>query len=362
MKNKNILESYSKDQYSAIDAKFEAQKIAFGPSAFQAAKALRDLKILEIVQNAGSEGISQKEIVHQTKLSNYGVRVLLEAGLGMQLLLLNENKYNISKIGYFIQNDPMTIANMNFTHDVNYLGFFKFVESIKESKPIGLEVFGQEWDTVYQALSSLPKQVQDSWFAFDHFYSDGSFNEVLPLVFKNNPKYILDIGGNTGKWSLQCVKYNDDVKVTIVDLPQQCIMAQQNLSKYSESNRIKYYPCNVLSEKTIFPKNQDVIWMSQFLDCFSDEEIISIVKKVVSIMNYNTRLYIMETFWDNQKYNAAAYCLQQTSLYFTCIANGNSQMYRSDIFIDLLNKAGVQVEEMHHPIGISHTVLICKLN
>lgn len=360
MKKQNILESYATDQYSAIDAKFEAQKIAFGPTAFQAAKALRDLNILDIIQNAGTTGISQEEIVQKTKLTNYGVRVLLEAGLGMHLLLLNDNKYTISKVGYFIQNDPMTIANMDFTHDINYLGFFKFVESIKESRPAGLEVFGKEWDTVYQALSSLPKQVQDSWFAFDHFYSDGSFGEVLPLVFKNNPNNILDVGGNTGKWSLQCVKYNAEVQVTLADLPQQCKMAQQNLSKYAESDRISYHPCNVLSEKTTFPINQDVIWMSQFLDCFSDDEIISIVKKAVAVMNSNTRLYIMETFWDNQKYDAAAYCLQQTSLYFTCIANGNSQMYRSDIFIDLLNKAGVEVEEMHHPIGISHTVLICK--
>ena len=28
-----------------------------------------------------------------------------------------------------------------------------------------------------------------------------------------------------------------------------------------------------------FPKGYDAIWMSQFLDCFSEEEIVSILKR-----------------------------------------------------------------------------------
>ena len=64
----------------------------------------------------------------------------------------------------------------------------------------------------------------------DHFYSDGSFPLVLPIIFKHNPKKIFDVGGNTGKFSLQCVRYDNDVSVTIVDLPQQVEMANKNIN------------------------------------------------------------------------------------------------------------------------------------
>ena len=50
-------------------------------------------------------------------------------------------------------------------------------------------------------LAQLPDQVQKSWFEFDHYYSDNAFPEVLPIVFANKPKRLLDVGGNTGKTS-----------------------------------------------------------------------------------------------------------------------------------------------------------------
>ena len=39
---------YSKDMYRAVDAKFEAQKLAFAPLAFQAVRALRDFGTLGV--------------------------------------------------------------------------------------------------------------------------------------------------------------------------------------------------------------------------------------------------------------------------------------------------------------------------
>lgn len=108
------------------------------------------------------------------------------------------------------------------------------------------------------------------------------------------------------------------------------------------------------------PTGFDVVWMSQFLDCFSEDEIVNILTKALYALNKNGKLIIMETFWDRQKFEAASFCLQQTSLYFTCIANGNSQMYHSEVFICCVEKAGFVIEEDINNVGISHTVLICN--
>lgn len=353
---------YENEKLSAIDAKFEAQKIAFAPFVFQASKALRDLGILKVIEKSGTEGLDFGALKTQLpRLKPYGIRVLVEAGLGIGLILWKANKYSITKTGSFILNDPMTIANMDFVHDVNYEGFFYLKESIEQSKPVGLKVFGTQWDTVYQALSSLPPKAQESWFKFDHFYSDTSFHKVLPIVFAENPKKILDIGGNTGKWSISCVNYNKEVQVTIADLPQQVAMAKVEIANRGLENRISTHPLNILHADAQLPTGYDVIWMSQFLDCFSEDEITFILKKVRAVMSTNTSVFIMETFWDRQKYEAAAFSLQQTSLYFTCIANGNSQMYQSDIFIKCVENAGLKIVDDVDGVGISHTVLKCKL-
>jgi ubiquinone/menaquinone biosynthesis C-methylase UbiE len=352
------MDFFTKDDKSAFQAIGLAQWIAFAPIVFQASLALRDLGILEAVEASKTNGLSIEDIEAKTKLPHYGTRVLLEAGLGIGLLIKNNDRYTITKTGLFILNDKMTRVNMDFTQDVCYEGMFTLKDSIVKGKSTGLDVFGS-WKTVYEALAHLPPQAQKSWFEFDHFYSDGSFPVALPIIFDHKPKHILDIGGNTGKFSLQCVKHDPNVKMTILDLPGQLNMARKNVEKEGFSDRIGFHEINILDEKQKFPKGADAIWMSQFLDCFGEDEIVSILKRCHEALGDNGKVFIMETFWDRQRFKTAAFSLQMTSLYFTNIANGNSQMYDSAVFNKLIDKAGFKVIDAQDEVGISHTIQVC---
>lgn len=350
---------FNKDTKTALEAIETAQWIAFAPIVFQAAKSLRDLGILSAVKESRTKGMTLGEVVEKTNLPEYGVRVLLEAGLGIGLVTRNDDKYTITKTGIFILNDMMTRVNMDFTQDVCYEGMFTLDESIKTGKPTGLKTFGS-WPTVYEALAELPKKAQDSWFGFDHYYSDGSFAQALPELFKRKPKHLLDIGGNTGKFTLKCMEHDPDVVVTMLDLPAQLEMAKQNIAKTPYGDRVKYFPINILDKNNRFPKGADAIWMSQFLDCFGEEEIVSILERCHEALNDDGKVYIMETFWDRQRFESAAFSLQMTSLYFTNIANGNSQMYDSEVFNRLVSRAGFVIEEQIDNVGVSHTVQVCR--
>ncbi len=351
---------YRKDESRAIDAIHKAQEIAWGPVIFQSAKALRDLGILSLVEKHGEEGILLEDLAAQLEMPLYGARVLLEAGLGIKVVCQKvDDRYVLTKTGYFLLNDEMTKVNMDFVHDVCYLGMFNLKESILNGKPEGLKVFGN-WDTVYEGLSKLPAGIQKSWFDFDHFYSDRSFPLVLPIIFKHKPKQIYDVGGNTGKFSLQCVRYNEDVNVTILDLPGQLAMANTTIKNNGFEDRVFFHPINLLDSNAPFPKGADAVWMSQFLDCFSEDEIVSILSRAKEAIGPEGAIYILETYWDRQKFETAAFSLQQTSLYFTVIANGNSQMYHSKNMIQCIHKAGLYIEEDIDHIGISHTLFRCK--
>jgi ubiquinone/menaquinone biosynthesis C-methylase UbiE len=350
---------FTTDTRNALESKEYAQWIAFAPVAFQASRILRDNGILKEVEKSRKVGLTVEEIMAKVNLPRYTVRVLLEAGLGIGLVYLVEEKYFLTKAGYFILNDELTRVNMDFTNDVCYKGMFDLDKSLDKGKPEGLKVFG-DWKTIYEGLSSIPEPAKESWFKFDHYYSDNAFDDVLEHVFSAKPKKILDIGGNTGKWSIACVNHNKEVHMTIMDLPGQTNMARENITTKGLSDRIDFYEANILDEKTIFPKGFDGIWMSQFLDCFSDEEIISILKRCAKAINENGFIYILETFWDKQKFQASAFSLQMTSLYFTAMANGNSQMYDSKVFLNLIKQSGLEVVEQVNHIGVSHTLLKCK--
>jgi hypothetical protein len=346
---------------SAFEAKFEAQKIAFAPITFQCALSLRNTGILKAVDEAFPEGVDVDSISQQTGISRYGVKVLLDMGASMNLVREEDGKFHLMKTGHFIQNDRMTQVNMDFTHDVCYKGMFHLEEAIREVKPAGLKELG-DWPTVYEGLAELPAQLRKSWFEFDHFYSDGSFPILLEIVFADKPKKLFDAGGNTGKWAILCAQHDPDVQVTILDLPGQLRDAMKNAADKGLQNRIDGYEINMLDDAQPFPKGADVIWMSQFLDCFSEEEILSILKRAAASMDRDASLYILETYWDRQKFEAASYSLNATSLYFTAIANGNSRMYHSKDMIRLVQEAGLVVEKDIDDIGMGgHTLFRCAL-
>lgn len=352
--------TYGSDEKSALQAKYDAQKIAFGPIMFQAAKALRDLGILELIKSKRKQGITMEAIASELNLSVYGVKVLLEAGLSLELVKVQDGFFQITKTGWHILSDELTRVNMDFTHDVNYLGVFSLDESIKTGKPTGLKVFG-EWDTVYEGLSQLPEKVQQSWFAFDHFYSDYAFPEVLPKVLTPSVKKVLDVGGNTGKFSIKCAAFKPDVEVQILDLPGQLNKAYENIKQHGFQDRISGVPLNLLDHSVPFPKGADVIWMSQFLDCFSQEDVLQLLIRAKNALTDDAALFIMETYWDKQKFEASTYSLHATSLYFTNIANGCSQMYHSQDMLNLIDKAGLYVDESYEDVGVSHTLYKCKV-
>ncbi len=355
------MENFGDERHiSAVDAKSNAQKIAFAPIVFQASLALRNLGILGLLMSRRNQGISADAIAAELKLPIYGVKVLLEAGLGAEVVYLENNLFHLTKTGYFILTDKMTQVNMNFVADICYRSMASLEDSIVSEKPLGLKHFGP-WPTIYEGLTQLPDDIQESWFDFDHFYSDIAFPEVLPLVFHDNPQHIVDVGGNTGKWAKLCLEYNDRVHVTIVDHPGQLNKAKALIEHEGFQDRFTAMPLDLLADEEQFPEKADAIWMSQFLDCFSEEQITKILNRARRGMHEKSTLYILETFWDKQRFAASAFSLVNTTLYFACIANGNSKMYHSDELKACADKAGLRLHKQTDGIGIGHTLLEYRL-
>lgn len=349
-----------KKELSALDAKFEAQKIAFGPIYFQAVMAMTELGILELI-GKHRNGIGVRELCEKSGVSEYGVEILMEAAETINVVRKNEEGlYNITKVGFYLLKDEMTRVNLNYMKYVCYNGADFMKESIVEGKPLGLRTLGG-WPTLYEGLSQFPDKVKKAWFDFDHYYSDDAFPYALEIVFREKPARIFDVGGNTGKWAIACCSHDPAVNVTILDLPGQLNVARGNAEKNGYSERIDFYQINLLDPAQKIPGGADAIWMSQFLDCFSKEEILQILKNAYQAAGPGTWLYIMEPFFDNQRYEAAKYSLVATSLYFTIMANGNSKMYGVGVMEDLVKEAGFSVEAVFPLIGDSyHTILKCR--
>jgi len=341
------------------EALLEAQKIAFAPILFQCARLLRDYGIFELIYKNKKSGLSIEEITNKLDITTYAAQILCETGFSMGALDLKDEKYYITTIGYFLFTDEMTKVNMDFNHDVNYLGLYYLDEALKEQRPAGLhETFSKE-ETIYPILSKLPKAVKKSWFGFDHFYSDATFGKLVEIMSQRGIKRLLDVGGNTGKWAIGLTSATTDTNVTILDHQGQIDVALINAKEAGVEGRVDGVALDLLDHTIAFPTGVDAVWMSQFLDCFGPNDVVNLLRRSKDALNENGKVYIVEPFWDKSN-KIGSFCLINTSPYFSALANGTSKMYRESEMAKFVNEAGLEVESEINNLGFNSTLMICK--
>ncbi|MCZ6619362.1 MAG: methyltransferase, partial [Gammaproteobacteria bacterium] len=314
---------------------------------------------LKTIDGADPPGPTLEQISKKTDLSVYALEVLLEVADSADVITRADGNLALTKTGAIVLYDKMTQVNIDFVHDVCYQGMFLLDAALATGKPAGLKVFSDA-ETIYDCITELPGDVQNSWYAFDHFYSDRAFKEAAAIVFGAPVTNLLDIGGNTGKWALRCLQHDDKVEITIADLPGQLSRAREEFSRTPYAGRVHYQEVDLPTGQVDWPARFDVIWMSQFLDCFPEQQIAQILASLHPAMTAAGRVFIMETFVDRQRFEAATYSLNAISLYFTAMANGNSRMYRSETFERILFEQGYEIVATHDDVGLGHTLLECR--
>jgi len=341
---------------SAAEHYRNAHRLAFAPLTFQGVLLARDNGLLSAVQEAGALGITPTDAATQANLPYYAARVLLEACLTADLVEFDSGRYSITLGGTIMLTDELTRVNMNFVRDVCYEGAASLGASLQTGKPEGLKVFGP-WPTIYEGLAHLPENVKKSWFEYDHAYSDRAFPLALPLVMRSQPKRLLDVGGNTGKWALACATGSPEMQVTILDHPGQLQVALQNAEAAGVRAQVSGKAMNLLDHSQAFPGDFDVVWMSQCLDCFPEADIVRLLQRGREALNADGTLYVLEPYWDHQHIIGRDSVIG-LSLYFACMANGNSRMYHSDDMRRCIDEAGLTLISDER-IGF-HTLFGCK--
>jgi hypothetical protein len=85
--------------------------------------------------------------------------------------------------------------------------------------------------------------------------------------------------------------------------------------------------------------------------------ILGILRRAEAALAPGGQMLILDTLWDRQRYDIAAYCLINTSPYFTAMASGNSKVYESTDYVRLAQQAGLRLVTARDGIGYCHSLL-----
>lgn len=336
-----------------------AHQIAFAPFIFQAVVASLQLGLLPGIVYEKRTRAQWAEKLH---LTPYAVGVLVDILLARHIITEDDDGVlQSTQLADLFVLDEMTRANFEFTEKVNYEALSHTTEALRDGKPAGLQVFNPNWKTIYPHLTSLPAEARDAWYRFDHFHSDHAYEAALAILSGYQPRHLVDIGANTGRFTRAFLAKDKRRQATFVDLPEQIAAAKVNPELSDVCDRIHWQAINWLDDVPLRAiEGADWFWMSQFLDCFSRDEVVSILRRVRKVMPSGARLAVLEPIVDRQRHEAAQLSLAVTNLYFTVLANGNSRFFSGATLRALFAKAGFTITQEIPHLGISHTLFLLE--
>lgn len=141
-------------ELSAIDARFEAQKLAFGPVVFQCVRIACKWGCVGLSRPKES-GCTTAELAQQLGRSEYALSVLLRC-LSARVVRVEGDRFHIEKIGQFVLHDELTRVNFEFVQEICYSGMMALESALADGRPAGLKELGP-WETIYRGLRDLPK-------------------------------------------------------------------------------------------------------------------------------------------------------------------------------------------------------------
>ena len=108
----------------------------------------------------------------------------------------------------------------------------------------------------------------------------------------------LDLGGGPGTYTIEMAKKG--ISVTIFDTPETIEIAKEVIKKSGVKN-INFLQGDFLADD--FGRHYDLIFISQILHAYSEDDNIMVLKKCRNALNKNGRIIIQEFFIDKDRAN-----------------------------------------------------------
>lgn len=328
--------------------------IAGGHTAFQLLWSGVQVGLFDTL--AANPGLQRAQLCEKLGLEDYPARVLLTGLTALGLIRKEDEGYfNASLTGQMLVsgNPGYAAPILGWQARIVYPGLIRFLDSLRQARNVGLEMFPGEGDTLYQRLVSHPeleKVFQDAMSSLSRqanahlieAYDFGAFS------------HIVDAGGGDGTNAMALAKRFPDLKVTIFDSPSVCEIAKRNIDQAGLSERVKVWPGNFLADP--FPPAIDGVLYCHILPIWSLERNLELMRKTHAALPSGGATFIFNMMGNDDETGPLSTALG--SPYFLAIATGEGMLYSWKDYEAILKQAGFTEIERHTGLPLDHGLLI----
>ncbi|RTZ94759.1 MAG: SAM-dependent methyltransferase [Deltaproteobacteria bacterium] len=110
-------------------------------------------------------------------------------------------------------------------------------------------------------------------------------------------RHLLDLGGGPGTYAIYFCRENPQLKATVFDLPATRPFAEKTIARFDLAGRINFLPGDFTTET--IPGRYDVVWLSHILHSEPPDVVISLIKKILDILEPGGILLVHDFILDD---------------------------------------------------------------
>ncbi|XSG84308.1 MAG: methyltransferase [Methylohalobius sp. ZOD2] len=330
--------------------------IAGGHTAFQLLWAGIQLGVFD--QLATKPGLNGEQLTENIKLEEYPGRILLTGLTALGLIKKTEEGYfNASLTNQMlVPGKPGYAAPiLGWQAHIVYPGLMHFIESLQQSRNVGLEKFPGEGNTLYERLVSHPhleKIFQDAMSAL----SQQANAHLIQAYDFNAFSHIVDAGGGDGTNAITLANSFSNLNVTVFDSPSVCEIARKKINAAGLSDRVSVWPGNFLTDP--FPPNIDAVLYCHILTIWSMEHNLQLIRKTHAALPSGGAVLIFNMMGDDDETGPLSTALG--SPYFLAIATGEGMLHSWKDYETVLHQAGFAHLQRFADFSLSHGLIVAK--
>jgi len=294
-----------------------------------------------------SQGINTiKKISKELNIKEEGIKRLLNACVALKLLNKNEEIYsNASESNQFlVKEKPSYYGDMIIMH-----GKRNSLEHLKDF------ILNES-----QNREVLKERMQDTEQAkiFTRAMHNNAVGPAMILSKKfdfSKHKRILDLGGGSGAYSITLTKEYPNLVAIVFDLENVCEVAKEYIEKTNSKDKVKTIVGDFFKDN--FPKEIDIVLLSQILHSWSIEKNQELLKKAYNALPKDG-IVIINDFLLNEDKTSPLYPTLFALNMFTRSKEGNA--YTESEVKDMLKNAGFKHLETIHLTGPVSSIIARK--
>ena len=243
-------------------------------SGFRAARVLITANNYRVFDHL-TKSQSAKTISKKLKIDLRATEILLDALTGISFLKKQKGRYRNGSIAskFLVSKNPYYQGDIIRHADTLWKNWSGLDEVLKTGNP-------------YHKAHN-----QESFILGMHNLASLKVKDVIKTIGLKGVKTALDLGGGPGTYSIEMAKRG--VNVTLFDFPETIEIAKR-VTKKEKVSGINFIGSDFMGDD--IGKGYDLIFISQILHAYSDEDGLQLLRKCRKALNDSGRIVIQEFY------------------------------------------------------------------